>query len=537
MKRVKIFFGWQVSAYLLCGLVLFASCTKNYKDINTDKNKVTTVGAAELPFLFSKAQSVATINQNNYQVAQNLFADQYAQYFACEATYFGSDRLSIVQGWVSAAFNPVYTDAVPQLQTLFTNYDAATGENAIANIVWVLAFHKVTDYWGPIPYFKAGTPSPTVPYDPQDKIYDDFFKRLAAAVAVLKGLPAGTSAYGTYDLIYGGKIAQWIKFANSLRLRLALRISKVDPARAQTEAEAAVAGGVMAVSPADDALIARSTAGGDGNGLSIMSDWNEFRMSASMASVLKGYQDPRLPVYFLPTFDVTNGTNNYQGLRNGLTVAQLGDPKNDHNMNSHVGQRWSSTGVVAKNGTILGTATSNSTPQNVMCTAESYFLRAEGALLGWNMGGSAKDMYNAGITNSLAQWGITDAPTVTAYVNSINVPIAPGDLLNSPPMTNIPVLFGATPAVQLEQIATQKWLALFPDGEEAWADYRRGHVLKLYPVATSDNPDLPDPNTQWIRRINFLTSEIQNNGDEVTKAIQLLGGPDKITTPLWWDKN
>jgi len=91
-----------------------------------------------------------------------------------------------------------------------------------------------------------------------------------------------------------------------------------------------------------------------------------------------------------------------------------------------------------------------------MCAAEAYFLRAEGALLGWNMGGTAKDMYNQGITYSLAQWGITDNTTVQNYITSTNKPIAPGDYLHSPAMTDIPVLFGTTPAVQLEQIATQK---------------------------------------------------------------------------------
>lgn len=538
MKIIKKIFDQRGSAFLLCSLVFLASCTKNYKDINTDKNKISTIGAAQLPFLLSRAQSVATINQGNYQVAQNLFADQYAQYFSCVANYFGSDRLTIVQGWVGAAFNPVYTDVVPQLQILFKNYDPGSSEYAIAQVVWVLAFHKVTDYWGPIPYFKVGIPSVTVPYDAQDKIYDDFFKKLDSAVTTMKGKPAGsTSAYGSYDLIYGGKIDNWIKFANTLRLRLAMRISKVDPTRAKTEAETALAAGVMTASPGDDALIKRTTAGDDGNGLSIMSDWNEFRMSASMSSVLNGYEDPRLPVYFLPTFDISNGTNHYQGLRNGQDKDTLGLPINSAEMNSHVGQRWSSANVVDKSGAVLGTATSNSTPQNVMCAAEAYFLRAEGAMLGWSMGGTAKDMYNAGITNSLAQWGITDNTTVQNYINSIKKPVKPNDYFDSPPMTDIPVVFGATPDVQLEQIATQKWLALFPDGEEAWADYRRSHVLKLYPVAHSDNPDLPNPKTQWIRRINYLTSEIQNNGDEVSKAVQLLGGPDKITTPLWWDKN
>lgn len=525
MKRIN-FFSHKQSRLLLIGFViLFASCTKKFADINTDKNTIATIGAAELPFLFSQAQSTATNSQWNYQVAQNLFADQYAQYFACEATYFPSDRNVIRMDWVGAAFNPMYTTVVPQLQTIFNSTDSTSAEHALASIWWVYTFHRVTDYWGPIPYFSAGIPGNSVPYDPQDKIYDDFFKRLAEAVTILKG-KTDEQPFGSYDLIYGGNVNNWIKFANTLRLRLALRISNVDPARAKTEAEAAVVGGVMTNSPDDDALIQRSTKGDDGNGLSIMSDWNEFRMSASMESVLKGYNDPRLPVYFLPAVN----TGEYNGLRNGLTVEQLGKDANKADNNSHVGPRWSSPAAG-------GISTYLSTPQNVMATAEAYFLRAEGALLGWNMDGDAKDLYNEGITNSLAQWGITNATIVSNYINSMNTPIAPGDYLNSPPMTTIPVKFGTSLSEQREQIATQKWLALFPDGMEAWADYRRSHVLKLYPVANSDNPDIANTKTQWIRRIPFLLSETQTNGAAVDAAVPLLNGPDKVTTPLWWDKN
>jgi hypothetical protein len=173
-----------------------------------------------------------------------------------------------------------------------------------------------------------------------------------------------------------------------------------------------------------------------------------------------------------------------------------------------------------------------------MCTAEAYFLRAEGALLGWNMGGTAKDLYEAGIKNSLIQWGITDNAVIQNYINSTSTPVAPNDYLKSPALSTVPVKFDATDSkVQLEQIALQKWLALFPDGWEAWADYRRGHVLKLYPVANSDNPDITDPTKQWMRRLPFLLMEKQTNKSEVEKAVQMLGGPDKITTPLWWDKN
>ncbi len=138
----------------------------------------------------------------------------------------------------------------------------------------------------------------------------------------------------------------------------------------------------------------------------------------------------------------------------------------------------------------------------------------------------------------MKQWGITDPAVISAYINSINTPIPPGDAQNSPALSNVPVLFSASPAVQIEQIILQKWLALYPDGNEAWADIRRSGKLKLYPVVYSDNPDLPDPRTQTIRRINFMLSEKETNGPEVEKAVPLLGpGGDKITTPLWWDKN
>ncbi|WP_420148275.1 SusD/RagB family nutrient-binding outer membrane lipoprotein [Spirosoma sp.] len=505
-----------VAAGLAAPLFWAVGCTENFDEINTNKTKITIIGAGEIPYLFSKAQSAATLPGGNYQVGQNLFSDQYAQYFACVATYFPSDRFVIRMDWLGGPWTAMYTEVVPQLKTILASTDANSAENALANIWWVYAFHRWTDYVGPIPYFKAGEPATSVAYDPQDKIYDDFFKKLAAATTILKAKTA-EKPYGSFDLIYGGDVNKWIKFANTLRLRLALRISKVDPARAKTEAEAAVAGGVLTTSPADDALVQRSTKGGDNNGLSIMSDWNEFRMSAAMESVLKGYEDPRMPTYFLPA--VKTGT--YEGLRNGLGTTQLTEQINTADYNSHTGQRWTSTGLA--------------TPQNVMATAEAYFLMAEGALNGWNMGGTAKDFYNKGIENSMKQWGVSDAAAITAYQNSTKTPIAPNDYLKSAPLSNIPVAWGATEAIQREQIGTQKWLAIFPDGFEGWAEYRRTRFPKLYPVVNSDNPDIPAGGV--LRRIPILLVEQQTNATEAAKAVSLIGGPDKVTTPLWWDKN
>lgn len=453
--------------------------------------------------------------------------------------------------WIGSLWSPLYTTTMPQLLTLMEGYEPTSPEYAVANIFWVISFQRVTDTWGPIPYFNAGVVATGVDYDAQDVIYDDFFKRLDAAVAVLKS-NTGAVPYGDFDLMYKGDVSKWIKFANTLRLRLAMRISKVDPGRAKTEAEAAVAAGVMTSSPGDDALIEKSVTNGDVNGLSVM-DWNEFRMSSAMESVLKGYEDPRMPVYFNPTLNSLNanleangGTYNpedaahpleYHGMINGLAAGEMADPKNNADANSRHGQRWNSASADVQ---FLGKSygAGQAVPSNVMCAAEAYFLRAEGVLLGWNMGGgSAKEYYEAGIAASMNQWGITDGAAIAAYVSSTNTPVAPGDFVNSPALSDVPVLFGATEDVQKEQITLQKWLALYPDGNEAWADIRRSDALQLYPVAHSDNPDLPNPATQTIRRINFMLSEKQTNGPAVQKAEDLLDGPDVITTPLWWDKD
>lgn len=525
MKKYRIILKKYGSVALLCSIVLVMSCTDNFDEINTNKNKLSDLQAAQLPFLFSKAQSTATNNGWNYQIAQNLFHDQYCQYFANTTTYFPSDRLVIRMDWIRAAWNPIYTEVVPQLQTIMAETDPESPEFALAEVWWVYTFHRLTDTWGPVPYFNAGVAGLGVPYDAQDVIYDDMFKKLNHAIGILSA-NAGTNVFGTFDLIYEGDVDKWKKFANTLRLRLAVRISGVDATRAKTEGEAAAASGTLTTSPGDDALITRTQKGDDFNGLSIM-DWNEFRMSATMESVLKGYQDPRMPIYFLPA--VTTG--DYEGLRNGLTSADMAVPLNTAAANSHHGERWSST-------------TGLETPSNVMATAEADFLKAEGTLLGWNMGGgTAKTHYENGIRNSMLQWGITDNAAINAYIASSNTPIPPGDSQNSPAVSTAPVAFGATTNLQKEQITIQKWLALYPEGVEAWADIRRSRAFKLYPVKQSDNTDLPNPadinapTNNWIRRIPFINDEKVSNGAEVAKAVDLLEGADKITTPLWWDVN
>lgn len=500
-----------------------SACTGDFAEMNTSKTQIMTLGPNEYPKMFSQALSQGSYHPS-YQTATNLFADLWAQYYALTTPNFQSDRYHTNMGWIGSHWNPIYTQVVPQLKTILDSYQPSTSEHALANIWWVFSFSRVTDYYGPIPYFDAGIPANSVKYDSQEAIYDDFFKKLDAAVTVLKGKTSETP-FGTSDILFRGDVNKWIKFANTLRLRLALRISKVNSARAKTEAEAAVASGVM-LSAADDAMMIRTgVTSADGNGISRISGWQEFRMSATMESILKGFNDPRMTVFFQPAF----ATQTYEGLRNGLGPNELVVQSNTNDYNSNVGSRW-----IRNTGSGSGWENLLAVNADIMHAAEAFFLRSEGALNGWNMGGEAQKLYEDGIRASMATWGFSGA-AVDTYIAGTTPPVAPGDSQNSPPVSDIPVSWAATEARQREQIGTQKWLAVFPDGCEGWAEFRRTRFPKLYNVVHSVNPDVPA--TQFIRRFPFTDAEKGTNGPAVTEAVKLLNGEDKASTPLWWDKN
>jgi hypothetical protein len=239
-------------------------------------------------------------------------------------------------------------------------------------------------------------------------------------------------------------------------------------------------------------------------------------MSQAMESVLKGYEDPRLSKFWSPAVN----TGEYKGVRNGMNVAEIVASENEPDNTS-----GPSAPLLPENMGI--------TPSTVMYTAEAYFLRAEGELNGWNMGGDAEEFYNKGIEMSLRTWGITNGATIDNYINSSKTPIAPGGMFNTPALSDIPVKFVSDPEKRREQILTQKWLALFPEGHEAWAEFRRTGYPKLYPLIHSDNPDLPVGT--FIKRIPFLNYDRDRNGPGVEAAKELLGGPDNAATRLWWD--
>jgi len=516
----------SIGLILLYALIL-TGCTKKFEARNTDITKLSTLSPADVKGLFTSAEFAAMNMGPNtdYQQAQNLFADVYCQYFACTQTAFQTDRFAQNEQFLKYQWNDTYVRALPPLVSIINQTTTANLKalNAIARIWKVFILHRATDYYGPIPYSKIGINDITVPYDNQKDIYYDFFKELTEATADLKA-NLTQPGFGASDAIFKGDNTKWLKFGNSLRLRLALRISKIDPAKAKTEAEAAVAGGVM-TAVADDAYLQPTVS--NPNGLGRISDWNEFRMSATMESVLNGYNDPRRPRLFEPAQfqkDLKTPDNvNYRGVRNGMSTLEQVLPDNSYLQASNLNIRYRNANQATE-------------PLPVMRAGESYFLRAEGAVNGWAMGGTASDFYASGIDMNMRANGITDATVISNYTNGTTLPSAPGGYFNTPALTNIPVTFSTVVAEQREQIGTQKWLSLWPDGFEAWAEIRRTGYPKRYNVINSENPDVPVG--KFPRRVVFLSADKDLNGPAVTAAVALLGtGGDKASTPIWWDTN
>ncbi|MDR6781506.1 hypothetical protein ABIE26_002006 [Pedobacter africanus] len=512
----------------LLAATVMLSCTKNFEDLNTDKTKISTVDNATLEYIFSAAQYRGCFGPNTtnsgatpFQRFANRYSDAQAQYFSNTSQSAESDRNVMVGNWLNDGWNHFYSNANAQLSVVMEQTKEGGPlqdpiKHAITKVWKVFMFMPVTDNWGAIPYSQAGNGNTEVWYDSQEDIYKDFFKILKEANTTLSAYTGTTRYFEKGDLIYGGDVKKWTKFCNSLWLRAAMRVSKKDPALGRLQAEAALtAAGGMITANADNALMKVSTT--TPHLTASISSFNEFRMSAAMESVLKGYNDPRLQKFFDPA---SGGV--YKGIRNGLSQVQIGLAQNNVANNSNINSSF-------------GFANRGVAPWTLFTAAETFFLMAEAKLNNWTVGaGTAQSYYQQGIDASMAQWGVTDATVIGNYKTGTSTPSALGDIYNTPAMTNIPVAFGSTEAVQREQIGTQKWLALYPYGLEAWAEVRRTGFPKLYPRLNSDNTDAPASDPAAVKRLTYPPIEASANAGGLASGISKLGGPDKVTTKLWW---
>ena len=476
-------------------------------------------------------QADGTSVANRYQTAYNLAADCWSGYFGQNNNWGGPNNLNyfLKDGWVASSYTESYSTVVPLWQDLKGKTETQFPEVfALAQILKISAWHKATDMFGPIPYKEAGKGLITVPYDSQEEVYKAMFKELSDAIEVLtKYADNGNSKLlPNADAVYAGDVHKWVVYANSLMLRLAMRVYYADAALSKKYALQAVNHSYGVIKTKDDeAKMERGASLEFKNNLDVLiNQYNECRMGSSMLAYLGGYQDPRLPKYFNTSTvsqAVTVGTyGKYSGVPTG------------HDVSSNDAFRDSSRPAIT-----------STTPTYWMRASEVYFLLAEAALHGFAVGGTAESLYEKGIEMSFEENGIASSE-VADYMSSGLKPSAysfhltnPGVNVDVPAVTEATTAWSGTDEEKLEKIMIQKWIALYPNGQEAWTEYRRTGYPKLHSVVTNYSNGEVDSEV-GIRRMRFPTNKSTSAEDiaNLESARKLLrGGLDKAGTRLWWD--
>jgi Starch-binding associating with outer membrane len=413
----------------------------------------------------------------------------WVQYYS-EIQYRDEDKY-IVRSGTSGGWG-FYSGAVLDAQRMIDKGVAANVPNwsAVGRIMKSYAFSVMTDAMGDLPYSEAlkGLTNLTPRYDTQQAIYDSLFADLTRASQEID--PAGIG-FASGDIMYGGNMARWRKFANSLRLRLAIHLANApgSAAKAASEAQAAVTAGVFA-SDSDNAQITYLATSPNRN--PIYDDArgrDDYGMSETYVDSLLSWSDPRLPVFAQLNKDTIVANRTYRGLQNGLNDG-AGPPLF---YISRIGAYWRET---------------PNAPMALLTYSEVLFLEAEAAERGW-IAGNAATLYTAAIRASMAQYGISQA-AADAYVAQARVTYVPG-------------------ATGLAQIAYQKWVSLFMQGMESWTEVRRTGVPVIVPGPNAVLSAMPE-------RLPYDDNELVLNKTNVDAAVaaQGFGASNDLTTPLWF---
>ena len=529
--------------YMIIG-VISVSCTGRFKDLNTDKTGITDenmqVDLNHLGIPLDVIQQGIYFNYDYgkgknwpYQLMQNLSADMFSGYMHDYKPLNGGSHNSdynLQDGWNGTLWENTYAYIMPQIKRLEDStrlkYPAVY---AVTEILKVEVMHRVSDYYGPVIYTSFGNKKMIYQPDTQQDVYHYFLDDLKTAVGILENyvnLADYTPEFSRFDLLLDGKVESWIRFANSLRLRLAIRLAMADPDKARQEFADALAG-PLGVFEEPTQLVAVTTDEEYSNPLGeINRVWGEVYMNASMESILNGFDDPRREAFFEPCPDDVllpdrDGRDSvliplkgqYRGIRQGTMFA--------HTLYSALSKIY----VNVQTKPILMTA------------AEVWFLRAEAALRGW----TAEDpriCYEQGIRCSFSQWQVAGVET---YLQSdcraadFEDAFTPENNIKARCLVSPRWDDAASDEMKLERISTQKWLAVFPEGCEAWAEQRRTGYPRLFSVRYNNSRNGCVDTEKMIRRLNYPSSILDSDNGQYEMLVNALGGPDHAGTPLWWD--
>jgi hypothetical protein len=456
-------------------------------------------------------------NENPYQattpVTQNLLTSAlrgiagpvndpvgslYAQHLG-EVQYTDASRFITL----NFSYGGFYTGALINLQTIIKlNTDAETassgtvapgGSNAnqiaTARILKAYYFFNITNRWGDIPYTEALKQGEnlTPKFDKQADIYADLFKELKEAVAQFDG---GATVKG--DIFLSGNIARWKLFANSLRLIMALRMSKIDPAKGKAEYLDALNAGVIATSTQDFKYAFLNETANQNAWYARYLTRFDYAISKPLLDYMLALTDPRIPAF---ADKPTNGNANYVGMPYGLAVT---------------------TGIPNNSVSYIGTnLRKQNSPENILVAAHVLFSMAEAEKLGWNAGNAPNDVkaaeyYLKGIEQSMRQYGVYTDLDFATYTAQVGVAYVPAD------------------AIKL--ISEQRWIALYLNGFEAWNEWKRTGfpVLSPGPAPLNNGGQIP-------RRQGYTTAERDLNSANYQSVLSTQG-PDELSTRMWWDK-
>ena len=495
-------------------LMLFvSSCDKGFDELNVNKIAATAVNPV---FILNNATSNASYTTGSifYEIGivQQMVTPNSG--VLTGANFNQDNRDNTVQNW-----QKYYRTVIRNTQDVIDQTKALPTRSNLYNMARILqayAFMVTTDSYGDIPYLDAGkgyTEQVVLPkYDMQQSIYAGIIKELTEASAALDASKTVELA----DILYGGNVALWKKFGNSLLLRAGMRLSKVDAAQAQQIVAKAAQSAFMEVN-ADNALIKHDAnyVSGVGNLLNSTESANVY-LAAPFADYLKKTNDPRLKSIAVRYVGAGSGSEQVASRATTDPSMQIGMPMGYDN--SSISSTFKDVGFKTfyEYSQVDRTRMAkNTAPTFLVTAAQTQLLLAEAAQKGWITGTTSEAYFNKGVRLHMEQLTSFDA----------NAAVAPAAI------TAYITENAFKAATALEQINTQYWIASFLNGPEAFANFRRSG----FPVLTPNPFPGKGIKGTFIRRLTYPNSEISVNSINVKEAIGRQGADD-LDTKVWWDK-
>ncbi len=483
MKRNKIM------VFIVLGLVL--SCTDDaaLSRLNDDPKNPTS-GVPDDVFFTNAQRNLVDINASidiNFNIFRFLVQYASSPLYTQESQYDLQTR-TIPGNYWRTLYRDILTDFRaardelndPESYSLSDEIPIRDNRLAIIQLLEVYTYAQLVDTFGNIPYSEALDGDNITPaYDEAATIYQDLIAKLNSAITQLD---TDIQGFGNADLIYEGDISKWIKFGNSLKLKLAMTLADVNPSLSQMLAEEAAAN--VFESNEDNAVLPYLTSPPNTNPIwedLVQSGRSDYFMANTIVDAMNDLEDPRRDVFFSNPIDGEYVGGEYAAGGDFASTSHFGDAFIEPEM-----------------------------PGDILDYAEVNFLLADAAARGYDVGGTAEEHYNTAIRASFEYWGLTETDA-TAY------------------LANPDVAYATAEGNFKQKIGTQMWIALFNRGTEAWLQWRRFDypILNAAPQLTVD--DIP------VRYTYPIDEQNRNNSNRETVASAI--GGDNVNTKLFWDVN